>query len=95
MREAVARSPLGLTFHRIGSMFCLFFAAGPVRNLADARRSDTGLFARFFRGCLDRGVYFAPSQFEAGFLSLAHSAEDLNGATEIAGEVLRGLAKDA
>ncbi|MEI8233223.1 MAG: glutamate-1-semialdehyde 2,1-aminomutase [Verrucomicrobiota bacterium] len=65
------------TFHRIGSMFCLFFSGGPVRNLGDAARSDREAFARYFHGALDRGVYFAPSPFETGFLSLAHTEEDL------------------
>ncbi|MBA2585426.1 MAG: glutamate-1-semialdehyde 2,1-aminomutase [Chthoniobacterales bacterium] len=68
---------LACTFHRIGSMFCLFFARPPVTNLASARHSDTRQFARFFHACLERGVYFAPSQFETGFLSTAHTPEDV------------------
>ncbi len=60
------------TFHRVGSMFCLFFTREPVVDLASAKRSDTEKFARYFRGCLERGIYFAPSQFETGFLSTAH-----------------------
>ncbi len=58
-------------------MFCLFFTARPVRNLADAKTADTEAFARFFHGLLARGVYLAPSQFETGFLSTAHTAEDV------------------
>ena len=54
-------------------MFCLFFTADPVTDLASAKRSDLEKFARFFQRCLDRGVYFAPSQFETGFLSTAPS----------------------
>jgi glutamate-1-semialdehyde 2,1-aminomutase len=65
------------TQHRIGSMFCLFFTGGPVRNLADAQRSDRPAFGRFFHRCLDEGVYLAPSQFETGFLSVAHTAADI------------------
>ena len=57
-------------------LFCLFFAAGPIHDLAEAQRSDLKMFARFFHGCLRRGVYFAPSQFETGFISTAHTAED-------------------
>ncbi len=53
-------------------MFGLFFADGPVTDLTSAKRSDTVLYGRFFHAMLDRGFYFAPSQFEAGFLSLAH-----------------------
>jgi len=77
MREAIATSGAPLSFQRAGSMFCLFFHPGPVRNLADAKRSDTDAFARYFHAMLRRGIYLAPSQFEAGFLSLAHTDEDL------------------
>jgi glutamate-1-semialdehyde 2,1-aminomutase len=78
-RSAIRRHHLEehRAFHRIGSMFCLFFSGGPVRNLADAGRSDRSAFARYFHGALDQGVYFAPSPFETGFLSLAHTEEDL------------------
>jgi glutamate-1-semialdehyde 2,1-aminomutase len=58
-----------------GTMFCTFFGDGPVMNWATAKRSDTARFARFFHAMLERGVYLAPSQFEAGFMSLAHSDE--------------------
>jgi glutamate-1-semialdehyde 2,1-aminomutase len=88
MREAISGLPL--TFHRIGSMFCLYFCDGPVWNLGDAMRSDRGRFAKFFHACLDAGVYFAPSQFEAGFLSAAHSSDDLARACEISKAALRG-----
>jgi glutamate-1-semialdehyde 2,1-aminomutase len=73
MRETLRELKLPWVFHRIGSMFCLFFTADPVTDLASAKRSDPEKFARYFRACLDRGVYFAPSQFETGFLSTAHS----------------------
>jgi glutamate-1-semialdehyde 2,1-aminomutase len=66
------------TFHRIGSMFCLFYTGGPVTSLADAQRSDRKAFARFFHRCLDAGVYLAPSQFETGFLSTAHTHLDID-----------------
>jgi glutamate-1-semialdehyde 2,1-aminomutase len=75
MQSLCANRPL--TFQRIGSMFCLYFCEGPVRHLADAMRSDRKRFATFFHACLDAGVYFAPSQFEAGFLSTAHTHADL------------------
>src|SRR6266480_911636 len=73
-RLADAISGKELIFHRIGSMFCLFFTSGPVVDLDSARRSDTQRFAKFFHACLERGIYFAPSQFEANFISTAHSA---------------------
>ncbi|HEV2839975.1 MAG TPA: glutamate-1-semialdehyde 2,1-aminomutase [Chthoniobacterales bacterium] len=75
-------------FHRVGSMFCLFFTEGPVVDLASAKRSDLTKFANFFRGCLDRGVYFAPSQFESGFLSLAHQDSDLDTTARVMRESL-------
>jgi glutamate-1-semialdehyde 2,1-aminomutase len=82
VREMIAGRPL--TFQRIGSMFCLYFTAGPVRNLADAQHSDRAAFNRFFHACLEGGVYFAPSQFEAGFLSLAHTVADLEETARVA-----------
>ena len=75
MKTAIKGKPL--TFQRIGSMFCLYFCEGPVRNLTDAKRSDTIAFARYFQAALKEGIYFAPSQYEAGFLSTAHASEDL------------------
>ncbi len=71
-------------FHRLGSMFCLFFTQGPVRNLDEARKSDTAAFAKFFHHCLDRGVYFAPSQFETGFICAVHTEEDIARTAEVA-----------
>lgn len=61
----------------ISGMFGFFFTDGPVYNFDDAKKSDTSKFARFYRGMLEEGVYFAPSQFEAGFTSLAHTREDI------------------
>ena len=58
----------------VGSMACLFFQAGPVTDWTSATQSDTAFYARFFHAMLDRGVYLAPSQFEAMFVSLAHTA---------------------
>ena len=63
---------------RVGSMFGLFFADEPVRSWDDARRADTGRFAAFHRALLERGVYLAPSQFEAGFLSTAHGEPEID-----------------
>ncbi|MFN2474899.1 MAG: aminotransferase class III-fold pyridoxal phosphate-dependent enzyme, partial [Chthoniobacterales bacterium] len=77
MRETMQQVRTPLTFHRIGSMFCVFFTAGPVTDLATAKRSDRGAFGRYFRHCLDAGVYFAPSQFETGFISTAHSSVEI------------------
>jgi glutamate-1-semialdehyde 2,1-aminomutase len=77
-----------LAFQRVGSMFCLYFRRGPVRNYAEAKASDTDAFARYFHAMLERGVYLAPSQFEAGFLSLAHDEEDVDRTLEAGAEAL-------
>jgi glutamate-1-semialdehyde 2,1-aminomutase len=78
-------------FHRVGSMFCLFFTPDPVSDLASAKRSDLTKFANFFRGCLDRRVYFAPSQFESAFLSIAHQESDLDATARVMRESLVAL----
>lgn len=75
--ELCADPPPGLTVNRVGSMFTFFFTEGPVTDYESAKRSDTARFARFFRTMLERGVYLAPSQFEAAFVSAAHSQEDI------------------
>ncbi|HEY5991688.1 MAG TPA: aspartate aminotransferase family protein, partial [Candidatus Udaeobacter sp.] len=89
--DAMKSAKINITFHRLGSMFCLFFAAGPIGNLAGAQRSDLKMFARFFHACLKRGVYFAPSQFETGFISTAHTAEDIERTGAIIRETLGKL----
>jgi glutamate-1-semialdehyde 2,1-aminomutase len=87
-REAISHAGIAATFHRIGSMFCLFFTSGPIVDLAGAKRSDLKMFARFFHACLERGVYFAPSQFETGFISTAHTAEDIDRTAAVVREAL-------
>jgi glutamate-1-semialdehyde 2,1-aminomutase len=72
-------------------MFGLFFASGPIHNYEDAKKSDLGKFARFHRGMLERGIYLAPSQFEAGFTSLAHTEEDIDRTLEAARDVMSNL----
>lgn len=62
---------------QISGMFGFFFTGGPVHNYEDAKSSDLGKFSRFHRGMLERGIYLAPSQFEAGFTSFAHTEEDI------------------
>jgi len=69
--------PDNVKINRVGSMSTIFFHSGPVRNYDDAKQSDTGRFAKFFHFALERGVYFPPSQFEAAFVSSAHSPEDI------------------
>lgn len=87
VRSIIQNKPF--TFHQIGSMFCLYFTEGPVRNLSDAKKSRMSEFAKFFQECLAHGIYFAPSQFEAGFMSLAHTPEAIDRTSEIVAKVLQ------
>jgi glutamate-1-semialdehyde 2,1-aminomutase len=89
LREAIAGREEEFTLHRVGSMFCLFCTGGIVSNLADAQRSDRQAFARFFRRSLEAGVYLAPSQFETGFISLAHTQEDIAETVGVLRDALR------
>jgi glutamate-1-semialdehyde 2,1-aminomutase len=72
-----ANPPKGVTVNRVGSMFTFFFTRKPVTDYETAKKSDTAKFGRFFHHMLEQGVYLAPSQFEAGFVSAAHSDEDI------------------
>jgi glutamate-1-semialdehyde 2,1-aminomutase len=90
-RDAIADAKIDITFHRTGSMFCLFFAHPPIIDLAGAKRSDLKKFARFFHTCLERGVYLAPSQFETGFISTAHTPKDIENSATVVREALRSL----
>jgi glutamate-1-semialdehyde 2,1-aminomutase len=72
-------------------MFCGYFTTEPVHNLADAMKSNRERFAKYFHGMLNEGVYFAPSQFEAGFISTAHSEQDIEHTVRAATKVLKTL----
>jgi glutamate-1-semialdehyde 2,1-aminomutase len=89
--EAIKSANMDTTFHRLGSMFCLFFTGAPIVDLASAQRSDLKTFRSFFHACLKRGVYFAPSQFETGFISTAHTAADIERTGAVVREVLVAL----
>jgi glutamate-1-semialdehyde 2,1-aminomutase len=91
--EAARAAGVALFATRVGSMFCAFFTGDPVTDEASAKRSDTQAFARYFRAMLDRGIYLAPSQFEAGFVSLAHSDEDIARTVQAAHEALGVVAQ--
>jgi glutamate-1-semialdehyde 2,1-aminomutase len=78
VRAALKESGRPFTFYRYGSMFCLFLTERPVANLDDARTADLPGFARLFHRLLDQGIYIAPSQFETGFLSAAHTEADVD-----------------
>ena len=75
----------------ISGMFGFFFTEGPVHNYEDAKKSDLAKFSKFHRGMLEQGVYLAPSQFEAGFTSLAHTDEDIDRTIEAARSVMSNL----
>jgi glutamate-1-semialdehyde 2,1-aminomutase len=77
LREAVGRAGVPTTVNRVGSMLTAFFTAGAVTDWASAARADRARYGRFFHAMLGRGVYLAPSQFEAAFVSLAHSPDDV------------------
>ena len=91
MKEAAKAASVPVQFNRIGSMFCGYFTDQPVHNLADAMKSDRDRFAKYFHGMLGQGIYIAPSQFEAGFISTAHSAEDIEKTIKAARSVFATL----
>jgi len=84
--QLCANPPAGITVNRVGSMFTFFFTDQPVTDYETAKRSDTGRFGRFFHHMLERGVYLAPSQFEAGFLSTAHGDQEIKQTVAAAAE---------
>ena len=91
MCNAAKSAGVPATFNRCGSMFCGYFTSEPVWNLADAMKSDRDRFKKFFHGMLDSGVYLAPSQFEAGFLSTAHSETDIEKTVRAAATAMKSL----
>jgi glutamate-1-semialdehyde 2,1-aminomutase len=91
MKDAAKSANVPMQFNQCGSMFCGYFTSQPVHNVADAMHSDRERFKRFFHGMLDAGIYLAPSQFESGFLSTAHTAADIEKTVSAAAKVLRKL----
>jgi glutamate-1-semialdehyde 2,1-aminomutase len=91
MKAAAKSANIPVQFNRIGSMFCSYFTDQPVHNLADAMKSDRARFTKFFHGMLSEGIYLAPSQFEAGFLSTAHTAADIEKTVSAAARVMKSL----
>ena len=91
MKNAAKSAGIPVTFNRCGSMFCGYFTSEPIHNLADAMKSDRERFKKFFHGMLSEGVYLAPSQFEAGFISTAHSPADIEQTVKAAASVMKQL----
>jgi glutamate-1-semialdehyde 2,1-aminomutase len=91
LREAAQKAGVALTVNRVGSMLTGFFCAEAVTDYATARRADTRRYARFFHAMLERGVSLAPSQFEAAFVSLAHTEADVDEAARAAAEAMAGV----
>ena len=91
MQDAAKSAGIPVRFNRVGAMFCAYFTDQPVHNLADAMKSDRERFARYFRGMLEQGIFLAPSQFEAGFLSTAHTEADIETTIRAARTVLKKI----
>ncbi len=89
--QVAAGSDVDTCWQRVGGMFCTYFQKGPVRNFAEALASNSVQFGRFFRAMLENGVNQAPAQFEAGFMSIAHSQEDLDRTIEAADKAFKSL----
>jgi len=78
LRAALLESGVSANLNTVGSLLTLFFAEEPVRNYSGAKKSDTSRFAAFFREMLARGIFLPPSQFEALFVSAAHTDDDID-----------------
>jgi glutamate-1-semialdehyde 2,1-aminomutase len=91
LRELLAEKGVPYRFNRVGSMFCLFFTDREIVNVDDVMKQDLAFFKKFFWGCLEKGVYLAPSPYETGFLSLAHTEPDLDDTLTVFREVLTAI----
>ena len=89
--EAARAAGIPLFGAQVGTMFCNFFTETPVRDWPTAKTSDTARFGKFFWGMLERGVYLAPSQFEAGFISVVHDEDVIDATVEAAKAVFKNL----
>jgi len=91
VKQIFSAKGIPVWINRVGSMFTIFFQEGPVCDFADARKSDTKLFARFFHGMLKNGVWLAPSQFEALFASFAHTRRDIERTIDACAKTIKHL----
>jgi glutamate-1-semialdehyde 2,1-aminomutase len=95
LRAELANAGIPAQINAIGSLATVFFTPDPVKNYNDAKRSDTKRYARFFREMLDRGIFLAPSQFEAAFVSAAHTVQDIDRTLAAARESLEAISSDS
>jgi glutamate-1-semialdehyde 2,1-aminomutase len=91
LRTLLSEKGVPHRLNRVGSMFCLFFTDREIINVDDVMKQDMEFFRKFFWGCLDKGIYLAPSPYETGFLSLAHTEADLDDTLTVFGEVLGAI----
>jgi glutamate-1-semialdehyde 2,1-aminomutase len=91
LNNAAIKAGIPVFSTRVGSMFTVFFTKRPVIDYATAKRSDTDRFGRYFSEMLKQGIYLAPSQFEASFVSLAHTDEDIEKTIEVARRCLSSI----
>ncbi|MBL4641143.1 MAG: aminotransferase class III-fold pyridoxal phosphate-dependent enzyme, partial [Verrucomicrobiales bacterium] len=91
LAKAAKVDGVAVQLQRIGSMSCCYFANAPVHNMAEAMQSDRDRFGKYFHGMLEEGVYIAPSQFEAGFVSAAHDEAAIEKTVAAAGKVMKSL----
>jgi glutamate-1-semialdehyde 2,1-aminomutase len=91
MKEAARSVGVPVQFNRCGSMFCGYFTSEPVGDLAGAMKSDRERFKKYFHAMLEAGIYLAPSQFEAGFISTAHTAEDIEKTLSAATKAMKAV----
>jgi glutamate-1-semialdehyde 2,1-aminomutase len=89
--DAAKQAGIPVAANQVGSMGCIFFTEGPVECFADVQKSDLELFRRYFLGMLDEGIYLAPSQFEAIFVSAAHTESDIDRTVDAARKVFKTL----
>ena len=90
-RSAAIKKGIALQTPKVASLFSFFFNENPVENCSDAMASSADLYKKFFWGCLDRGVYFAPSAYEICFMSAAHTDDDLSRAAEAISESIAAI----
>jgi glutamate-1-semialdehyde 2,1-aminomutase len=91
LRSMMLERGIPHSINRVGSMFCLFFTDREIINVDDVMKQDLELFKKFFWGCLDKGIYLAPSPYETGFLSLAHTEADLDDTLSVMSGVLKAI----